>query len=149
MGSNYLSLPEITASGTKVLIYVPPSLSVMKLNEKVMFYSKKMCFWVPAALRGQVIEEEVLYIEAKTKWAQFWHFQINFLYGNCCIFIQISQTFVLMGPVESLSALVSIMAWCWEGQKGFYNIKLLIHDIPLLIFFASHTRIRSRSCTLN
>ena len=34
-----------------------------------------------------------------------------------CILIQISLKFVPKGPIDSKSALVQVVAWCWTGDK--------------------------------
>ena len=44
-------------------------------------------------------------------------FKRIFLNWNCCIWIQISLTFVPNGPVNNKSALVQVMAWDRAGDK--------------------------------
>ena len=44
-------------------------------------------------------------------------FKRIFLNENVRISIQISLTFVPSGPIDIMSALVLVMAWCWAGDK--------------------------------
>ena len=43
-------------------------------------------------------------------------FKLIFLNENCCIFIQISLTFVPKGPINNKSTLVQKTAWCRTGD---------------------------------
>ena len=53
-----------------------------------------------------------------------------FLYENARILIKISLNFVPRGPINNISALVQIMAWCWSGNKPLSEpiiVKLPMH----------------------
>ena len=40
-----------------------------------------------------------------------------FFHENCTL-IEMSQKFVSTGPINNMSTLVQIMAWCWTGDKS-------------------------------
>ena len=58
-------------------------------------------------------------LEAETKLSRFRrrHFQMHFLNKNVCISLKISMKFVPKVRINSIPALVQIMAWCRPGNK--------------------------------
>ena len=60
-------------------------------------------------------------------------FRYNFLNENVWIALEISLQFRLKVPVNNISALVQIMAWCWPGDKPLSEPmmdSLLTHVLP-------------------
>ena len=59
------------------------------------------------------------HIEAETKWSPLsrQHFQMNFFNWKCISFNQNFTEFVSYGPINNISSLVQIMAYCQPGVK--------------------------------
>ena len=56
-------------------------------------------------------------------WMPFgrWYFQMHFLNGKFLILIRISLKFLLKVPSDKKSPLFQVMAWCWTGNKPWWN----------------------------
>ena len=49
-------------------------------------------------------------------------FRCIFLKENGCILIEISLKFVLQGPIDDMSPLVQVMAWCHQHNVTLTNV---------------------------
>ena len=71
---------------------------------------------VPCKLRVNIIfslwgRDKMVAILQMTFWT------LIFLYGNCCVLVQISVKYVPRGPINNKPWLVQIMAWRQRGDK--------------------------------
>ena len=68
---------------------------------------------------GHVKEVFNTNMEAETKWVQFHrqHFQMHYLEWKCLNSDKTSLRFLPKALINSIPALVQIMAWCWPGNK--------------------------------
>ena len=74
------------------------------------------------------------HIKAKTKWPRFrrQHFKRIFLNWNVWIAIKISLKFVAKHPINNISALVLIMAWCHYSDVIMSTIASLITSLTIV-----------------